>query len=662
MLSKTDRIRILAGVTVAIELAVLIVFKFILKLNVEFLTWVFIAVGAAWIVYLFIWFALERKRNEIGINRVLGTEAKNALNYGEVGIIIYDSENIVTWLSDFLQQRGFALTGEKLTKAIEGLSPLFRENAPKVTLQNEDRVYEFVRSVNEPAIFVKDITELYNTRETYNREKVVLGLVHFDNYNETVQKEDEQKIADINTNIRQKVVSWVSEYHGVIRRIRAERFLIIINEGNFRKMLSSGFSILDEVKKAAERLRVDITTSMSFASGYGSVDEADNQINELMELILSRGGDQVAYRCFGKEVEFFGTSSQASEKNSKVRARVMAKGFGGVIEESGNVFIVPHSDADLDALGGCLGFDTIVANHGKKSFIVFDGIKVEPTTRQVYDENVLKLIAKHVFISEADALDMLDSDSLVVAVDHHSMDLTSAPKLMEQSERTVIIDHHRRKNDNTINAMMIYNEPSASSSVELVSEMIQYQPVDTDLDPLDATIMYSGLLVDTDFLKVRCTARSFEVCAYLKREGADTALANEWLQDSLSDFVSKVAISHCMEVVDGRFAIAAVDPQQGRFNRTTLAQSANYMISIRDIEASFVIGETEDNLCAISARSNGKINVQVILEKMGGGGHYNAAGLQRSGTTIAQLKKELLEAIADYQQQEVSENESNTVN
>ncbi|MBR5049218.1 MAG: DHH family phosphoesterase [Erysipelotrichaceae bacterium] len=662
MLSRTDKVRIIAAVTVFLELVAVIILKLILKLNIELLAYVFFAVGTAWITYLFIYFAQERKRNEIGINRVLGTEAKNAMNYGEVGIIIYDSENIVTWLSDFLQQRGFALTGEKLTKAIDGLGPLFKENAPKVTLQADDRVYEFVRSVNEPAVFVKDVTDLYNARDTYNREKVVLGLVHFDNYNETVQKEDEQKIADINTQIRQKVVNWVSEYHGVIRRIRAERFLVIINEGNFRQMLSSGFAILDEVKKAAEHLRVDITTSMSFASGYSSIDDEDAQVNELMELVLARGGDQVAYRCYGKEVEFFGTSSQASEKTSKVRARVMAKGFGGVIEESSNVFIVPHSEADLDALGACLGFDTIVHNYGKKSFIIFDGIKIEPKTLAIYDDNILKLVVNHVFISEADALSLMDADSLVVAVDHHSLDLTSAPKLMEKSERTVIIDHHRRKNDNTISAMMIYNEPSASSSVELVSEMIQYQAVDTEIDPTDATIMYGGLLVDTDFLKARCTARSFEVCAWLKREGADTAAANEWLQDSLSDFVSKAAIAKYMEVIDGRFAIAAVDPAEGRFNRTTLAQSANYMISIRDIEASFVISETEDNLCAISARSNGKINVQVILEKLGGGGHYNAAGLQKSGTTVAQLKKELLAAIADYQQKEGSENESDTLN
>ena len=662
MLSRTDKVRILAAVTFVIELAVLIVLKFFLKLNVDFLNWVFLAVSAAWIIYLFIYFDMERKRNEIGINRVLGNEAKNALSYGEVGIIIYDSENIVTWISDFLQQRGFAITGEKLTKAIDGLGPLFKENAPKVVLQNDEHVYEFTRSVSEPAVFVRDVTELYNVTETYNREKVVLGLVHFDNYNETVQKEDEQKIADINTKIRQKVVSWVSEYHGVIRRIRSERFLIIINEGNFRQMLSSGFSILEEVKKAAEHLRVDITTSMSFASGYSSIDDEDAMVNELMELVLARGGDQVAYRCYGREVEFFGTSSQASEKTSKVRARVMAKGFGGVIEESSSVFIVPHNEADLDALGGCLGFDRIVHNYGKKSYIIFDDIKVEPRTLEIYDNNIMKLITNHVFISEDDALSLLDEDSLVVIVDHHSLDLTSAPKLVEKSERTVIIDHHRRKNDSTVNAMMIYNEPSASCSVELISEMIQYQPVDTEIDPVDATIMYCGLLVDTDFLKARTTARSFEVCAWLKKEGADTGAANEWLQDSLDDFISKISISRYMEVVDGRFAIAAVDPASGRFNRTTLAQSANYMISVRDIEASFVIGETEEGLCAISARSNGKINVQVIMEKMGGGGHYNAAGLQKSGATVAQLKKELLAAIADYQQQEGSENESDTLN
>ena len=650
MLSKTDSMKIVFAAISLVEIIILILLKFVFKIDVSFLAFVFLLLAILEIAYLFFFFETEKRTRDIDIARFLGKDAKEALDYGEVGMIIYDSNYMVTWVSEFLESRGFNIIGEKLTKAIEGLASLFKENTGKITMEADGHIYEFIRGEVDPVVFVKDITEYFQLNDTYNRERLVLGLVHFDNYNETVQHEDEQMIAAINTNIRQKVVNWVSEYHGVIRRIRAERFLVIINQADFRNMLNSKFDILNEVKKAAASLNVEISTSMSFASGYSSIEEQDSAINDLMELVLSRGGDQVAVRSYGEEVQFFGATSQASAQTSKVRARVMAKGFAGVVDESDKIFIVPHSDADLDALGACLGFDYICSNHGKSSYIIFNGIKVEPKALEIYDNNVMDLVTRHVFISEAEALDMLDENSLVVVCDHHSNDLSSAPKLVEASKRTVIIDHHRRKNDNNISAMLIYNEPAASSTVELISEMLQYQAINTDLDDLDATIMYCGLLVDTDFLKARCTARSFEACAYLKRQGADSTLANEWLKDSLEDFVNRISISKYMEVVNNEIAIAAVDAEDRIFSRTTLAQCANYLNTIKGIEASFVIGRIDDSLIAVSGRSNGKINVQVILEKMGGGGHYNAAGLQRSSGSVKEIRQELLKAIEEYQQ------------
>ncbi len=661
MLNKMDKIKLVALILVFIEIVLALLFEFFLKIEYDFLVYVFIAANFVLLIYIFLVMELDKRKRTVDINRVLGTEAKEALEYGSIGIIIYDDNYVVSWASDFFENRQIMIIGERITKVFPGMAVLFSGDKHRAVITNDDGTkYECIKEERSQVIFVKDITEIYDLKKAYQNEKIVLGLISLDNYEETIRNEDEQKIALINTSIRQKIVSWAIGNGAIIRRIRSDRFFLVINYENFQKMLNSKFDVLNEIKTAARNLNVSITSSMAFSHGDSSYEELDSTLNNMLELVLSRGGDQVAVKQHGKEVEFFGQSSEASEKTSKVRARVMAQSLEKFFDESSNIFVIPHNDADLDSLGACLGVSRIVSSLDKRVYIVFNGINVEPVTAGIYDENIMSLIENHIFITEEEALSILDEQSLVVAVDHHSLDLTSTPKLVTQASKIIVIDHHRRKSDTNISAKLIYNEPSASSTVELVTELMHYANNVIELTELEATIMYAGILVDTDELKTRTSARTFEACAMLKKNGSNTSLAYYWLKEGIQDFIDKTIISKNLEIVKDKIAISVVNKEGKFLSRTALAKGANHICSIKGIAAAFVIAQIDSNTFAISARSNHDINVQIIMEKMGGGGHFNAAGLQRTNTSLKALKEELMLAIEQYQQGG-SSNEGNPI-
>ncbi|MBR0386014.1 MAG: DHH family phosphoesterase [Erysipelotrichaceae bacterium] len=648
MEKRTESLRIIALILFLVQIILTVVMHWIFRQPFDIMAAVFTVVDAILVVYLFYCYENEKKARLVSISRVLGSEAKDALIYSQMGIVTYDDDYIVTWCSELFDQRGMNMIGERLTRILPGTEVLLNGDSDKIIINVGDTQYEVLRGETSRVLFVRDVTEYNKLEENYEDEKLVLGLVHLDNYEETIQYEDEQKIANINTNIRQKIIEWCKGYNSIVRRIRGDRFLVILTEKEFRRMLESRFTILGYVKKEAAHLNVAISVSMAFAHGTSDFNELDNMINDLIELVLSRGGDQVAVREYGQDVRFYGMSSEASEKNSKVQVRVMAHTLRGIVKESDNVFIVPHKDADFDAVGASLGLSRLIQAFGKTASVVMKGISIEDEAQAVVTENLDKIEDNHNIISEEEALEFLTKKSLVIVCDHHSADLTSAPQLVNDAKRIVVIDHHRRKQETNIEAMMVYNEPSASSTVELVTELIEFQPARVELTAFEATFMYTGLLVDTDNFRSRCSSRSFEVCAYLRKEGADISMANEWLKETVEQFETRNKVLSYSEIINGNICIAALPEKEGIISRTMVAQVANSVLDIRNMDASFVIAQVDENTWAVSGRSNGEVNVQIILEAMGGGGHFAAAGVQKTDTSTKQLRDELMEAINNY--------------
>ena len=658
-MNRTDKLKFYALAVLLVQIAVLIVLRFFFGKAFSVVTVIFTLIDAA--VIGFIIFAYERalKSRVMDTSRVLGNDAKDGMVYAQLGIISYDDDYIVTWASELLDERGIKIIGEKITRVIPGIEVLLNGESDRDVFVIREREYEICKASGSRTLFVKDVTDFNSLNATYNNEKTVLGLIYLDNYDETVQYEDERKIALINTNIRQKIVEWGTGYGAVVRRVRSDRFTVVINEGDFRRMLYDKFSILEEIKEEADKLDVAISASMAFAYGTSNLNTLDNATNELLELVLSRGGDQVAVREMGQEVRFYGASSDASEKTSKVKARVISQTLRGIIKEADNVFVVPHKEADFDAVGACLGVSRIAQALGKRANIVLEGIAIENSARAVLEDNYDELESRHNIISEQDAIELLTRKSVVVVVDHHSSDLTSAPDLVSRANKIVIIDHHRRKTETNISAMLIYNEPSSSSAVELVSELIQYQPEEVELDEFESTYMYTGLVVDTDGFKSRCSGRSFEVCAFLRKRGADISLSNEWLKESIEEFETKTKILKYSRIINNNMLIAALPESEGSVTRTIVAQVANSALSIKGVDAAFVIARIDGDIIALSGRSNGTVNVQLILEKLGGGGHFSAAGLQRTDTTVEEVHGELVQAIKEFLEGDVI-NENHT--
>lgn len=605
----------------------------------------------AWIVYTI---EMSKQQQDIDISRVLGNEAKDAFDFGKVGIVTYDENYIVTWQNDFLGNRGLALVGNKVTTLFEDVSLLFQGEVDVVRGSNGKYIYEVARKENGSVLFIKDVTRLATISEQYKEEAVVFGIIHLDNYMDISSFEDEAKIANINSHFRQPIVEWASHYGMMIRRLRSDRFIVVLNEKIYKQVLEDKFTILNETRKTASELDVSITLSMAFARGSNDLDELDDMVNNLIELAQSRGGDQVAVKFYGEDVKYYGGNSEATSKRSRVRVRVMAQALKEAILESNQVFISGHKDMDFDCMGANLALSRIVQAYGKTAYIVSKSGGVESylqETMSIYGEH---LETRHQFISDEEACKLRKEDDLLIVVDYHNPLHSNAPMLLEKLERVAVIDHHRRTENYIHKPLLVYIESGASSSCELITEFLEYIISDIDINDVEAMIMYLGILVDTNRFKMRTGFRTFEAAAQLKKLGVDPILAEDLLKESFDDFEAKINIYKYCEIYADNLVVACVD-ENSVLSRNIMSMSADSLLAIKNMEASFVIARTGEHEVSISCRSKGNINVQRIMEEMHGGGHFSAAAVQIKDKTPMEVKEILMNQIDLY----LKEDESN---
>lgn len=614
------------------------------------------------IVWIVLKYERDKEQRDIDISHILGHDAKDALSYGQIGIITYDDQYNATWINDFLEERSVNIVGKKLTGWIPEITSLFNGSVDEITAHDpsDAYVYQIARKENGQVLFVRDITELETVTKRLKKDSVVAGLLQLDNYMEIQQYEDEGTMATINTQLRQPLVEWAGHYGMFIRRLRSDRFLVILNEAIFEEVVHDKFDILNTIRKNAEEIDVSITLSMSFARGTDDFRLLDTMVNDLLELAQSRGGDQAAVKKYGENVKYYGGNSEAREKRSKVRVRVMSQAIKEAIMEANRVFIVGHQNMDFDCMGSALCMSRLVAAYGKEVYVVSLSGGVEPQLQAAMQIYGNKLEGRHRFIDDAQASKMIEDDDLFIAVDHHNPKQSGAPLTLQNANRIVVIDHHRRSEDFIGNPLLVYVESSASSVCELVTEFLPYQNNKVNLSEEEATLMYDGILVDTNRFKTRTGSRTFEAAASLKKMGVDPIMAENLLKEDFQDFEAKTAIMKYAKQYKEGIVIAAVD--HGFANRTLMSQAADGLLNIKDMEASFVIASIEDGRVAVSARSKGVINVQIIMENMNGGGHFTMAALQREHTSVHAVEEELKQVIDAYleENKEDDEDESDT--
>ena len=641
-LSETRRILIIVTIVEA-----LLLFFFRAGLDRMILPAVIILIiQVAAYFYLTERFESMMEEQAIGVRDALGVTAEKAFLFGEIGLLMYDDDYVITQMSELFEQRGLNHVGSKVLSWLPEVDPLISGQGDTATVQLDERMYEITRREDEPVLIFRDITEQHNAMLSYSEERPVIGIAVLDNYDEVTQYEDDASLSNINAAVRTPLTDYFRERGILLKRISNSRYYMVLNEKMFSDLVSDHFSILNTIRRSAAKQDLAISLSMAFARGTERLEELDEIAVKLIDLAQSRGGDQVVVQQAGGEVKYFGGSSEATEKRSRVRVRVMANTFRELISRSSNVIICGHRNMDFDCVGSAIGVARAATALNKQVCIIGKTGGIEEKLAKVLAENAEELNQEVRFVTESEAINQLQANTLTVMVDHHNIKQSNGSKLLESASKIAIIDHHRRSTEMGVKPVLVYIEAGASSACELITEMMPYISSRIEISELAANIMLAGMTIDTNRFHVRTGARTFEAAAALRKMGADPMQVDDYLKDTYDELTLKASCMSKAKRHDN--AILTIPYKDGVLTRSLMSQVADQMLEIQGIDAVFVIADDTEGETAISARSNGKVNVQRIMEAIGGGGHMTAAAVQRKRCDIDDLERELLEKTEEY--------------
>ena len=428
---------------------------------------------------------------------------------------------------------------------------------------------------------------------------------------------------------------------------RTGGYLLFFNERIYAKQVENKFAILNTFKDEMAKFGEVMTLSIGIGRGTRVLRELEQMATQALNLTYSRGGDQVAIKSGKDKVRYFGGTTESVGKSSKVRTRVIAQTLSGLIRRSSNVLVMGHKNSDLDSLGSSLGAARIAQGYGKKVNVILKMDSIEEKTKAVAEALLQRPEYESLILTPIEALEVVGKDTLLIIVDNHKPELVISQSVLNAVRNRVVIDHHRRDEAFIDAPILTYLESSASSAVELVIELSDYQRVDVNITDVDATIMYAGMLVDTNYFRQRTGVRTFTVAAKLRELSADVSKAYDMLRDSFEETVEILKITENAYRYKRSILIAEADDER-EHSRTILAKCSNQMLNISDVKAAFTIAQVDRTTVAISARSSGQVNVQMIMEHMGGGGHFTMAACQKQDMTIREVRIELEKAIDDY--------------
>ena len=492
------------------------------------------------------------------------------------------------------------------------------------------------------ALYFTDLTELYQIRDEYIRSRPVVSIILIDNYEELTKNLTESATSNLNASLNEAITAWAEGYHGLLRRMERNRYLLIFEKRDLQDAINNKFSILEQMHAVTNPS--GLAASISFGLGVdGSTFEESYEFAALaVEMSLSRGGDQAVIKD-RLNFTFYGGRSKEIDHRSKVRSRVTANSLMELIAKSGDVYIMGHKMADMDAVGAALGVCCLCRKQGKKAYIVID--QENNASEKLLEEVRAVPEYEGVLISGQDALLRCDRNSILIVVDTNRPDQVECQSLLEAIRQVSVIDHHRRAADYISPVVVNFHEPYASSASELVTELLQYAVEKADVLPVESKGLLAGIFLDTKSFNVRSGERTFEAAAFLKRLGADTIEVKKLLQSDFATTVARYKIIQSAVPYRGEIAIVAMDHP---ITRPLAAKAADELLNITGFQASFVLYPDEENRVVISARSIGEANVQVILEALGGGGNAATAGAQIKDATMAQVLERLKKSIDNY--------------
>lgn len=580
---------------------------------------------------------------------------KNTLNELGTAVALVDGDNKIIWKNKVFAET-FLATGENVKHIDDIISPdILKSSAEQCQELELNQRHFSIRSVSLPAegrgnsrnyraIFIQDIEEIHGLRLRLKEKEAAVCYFHVDNYDEIMAACPEENRPELLAKIDKTVTQWVHNYNGLIRKYDDDKYLVILNFGDFQKAEEAKFDILDAVREIKVSQVMAPTLSIGAAYGESTLTMSSKIAQNALELCLGRGGDQVVVKAGGKTY-FYGGKTKEVERYSRVRARVISHALRGLIEESDMVMVLGHLFLDMDALGAGVGLVSAVKSLNKPGYII-----LTPEQSPSVDALVELLLSdeemKQNFISEKEALDKITKKTLLVVLDTHRPSLLMSEKVLEKAEKVVVIDHHRRGEEFIDKALLVYLEPYASSTSEMVTELIQYMGDDIKIAPLAATAMLSGIAVDTRNFAFKTGVRTFEAASFLRRAGADPIVVYKLFQEEADAVYERAKVIRRAEEFVEHVVISYYEEEPP--NPTlAAAQAANSLIGLKGIYASFVLVPMGDKI-SVSGRSLGNINVQRILEKLGGGGHMTVAGAQLSEISMEEALEKVKQAVIDY--------------
>ena len=620
------------------------------------------------LVMLLFWRSRKVIANEvINFATQYSSVQKKLLNEFEIPYILLDNSAKILWMNE----ASCELSGldKKYRKSVTTIFPTITreflsktQDSESITIERDERVYRiafrriYFQSIAQEseileynseedfltAMYIFDETQLNNYKNEIQRQKLVSSLVYIDNYDEALDSIEDVKRSLLVALIDRRVNQYFSKVDGLVRKIEKDKYFVVFKYQYLETLKEDKFKLLEDVKSIKVGNEMAVTLSVGIGINDNNYNENYEFARASIDLALGRGGDQVVIK-EGEEITYYGGKAKQVENKNRVKARVKAQALQEIIESCENVLIMGHSISDIDALGAGIGIYCAATLSGKKAQIVIN----EPTSsiRPLMEKfSTEKGYPEDMFIDSEAAIEMVNRNTLVMVVDTNRPSYTECPQLLDKTDYIVVFDHHRQNSEVIENPVLSYIEPYSSSACEMVAEVLQYYRDGVKLNSTEADCIYAGILIDTNNFMTKTGVRTFEAAAYLKRSGAEVTRVRKLLRNDMSCYKARAEAVRHAEVYRGAFAISVCPSENVESPTIVGAQAANELLNIIGIKASFVLTEYNGKIY-ISSRSIDEINVQLIMEKLGGGGHLNVAGAQLSDCTILKAKHMIQDTI-----------------
>ena len=606
-------------------------------------------------LFIFVLYSLQKKKAGEQMERYISKltnrikdSSEKGINKFPIGIVVIDKDKNIEWANNFIYKniKVEEIKGLNILDLMPEIKDLFDIETP---VDNQFEIFGKHYKVNYQRdsgyIYFFDITESKVVMQRFRDTRPIILNLSLDNYEDVYDSLDDEVASRLDATIVITLTDWAKKNSIYLKRIDEDRFIGLLNVKDLKKIEKDKFQILDTIRSLKEEFGAPITLSIGVGMGTDFLPELGELAKSSLDLALGRGGDQVAMKDVDGTIRFYGGKTNPQEKRTRIKARVVSNALADIVSDSDKIIVMGHRRPDFDAIGACVGIYTFAKFLNKECYIILNESDQDETIQKVMfeidsqDEQLSK-----VFVDSDEAWELMTPQTTLIVVDTSDASRVIDAAILSKANRKVIIDHHRRGEDIITNPLLTYIEPYASSASELIAELIEYQTKIEKISPIAATIMLGGIVVDTQNFSIRTGSRTFDAAAYLRSNGADPTKVKTILKEPFENFMNRVEIIN-NSIQKSPEIIMAKAPENKYYTNVMLAQSADLLLTLKGIECSFAIGYLDEGKVGISSRSLGNINVQLIMEELGGGGHLANAATQIEGINLDEALERLNDAI-----------------